>query len=161
MNEARHAFARILLTAVSLDCGYGTSSIRERIYAGEEAFGILLYTSSIARSRYRRCSAGEPSSSWRTRREGAVGRALAARPPELYFDPRSLAAKADERGVIHAKCIVVDGRTALVTSANFTESAHARNTEAGVVVHDAGFAQSLEKQFTSLVEAGLLRRVFP
>ena len=85
----------------------------------------------------------------------------AARQPELYYDPRSLAPKADERGVIHAKCIVVDGQTSLVTSANFTEAAHARNIEAGVVVHDAGFAGSLEKQFTSLVEAGLLRRVFP
>ena len=85
----------------------------------------------------------------------------AARQPELYYDPRSLAAKADERGVIHAKCIVVDGQTSLVTSANFTEAAHARNIEAGVVVHDAGFAESLEKQFTSLVAARLLRRVFP
>jgi phosphatidylserine/phosphatidylglycerophosphate/cardiolipin synthase-like enzyme len=85
----------------------------------------------------------------------------AARQPELYYDPRSLAGKGDERAVIHAKCVVVDGHTSLVTSANFTEAAHARNIEAGVVVHDAGFAQSLEKQFTSLVEAGLLRRVFP
>ena len=83
----------------------------------------------------------------------------AARQPELYYDPRSLAPKADERGVIHAKCVVVDGQTSLVTSANFTEAAHARNIEAGVVVHDAGFAESLEKQFTSLVAAGVLRRV--
>lgn len=83
----------------------------------------------------------------------------AARQPELYYDPRSLAAKADERGVIHAKCIVVDGQTALVTSANFTEAAHARNIEAGVVVHDPGFAESLEKQFTSLAAVGTLRRV--
>jgi hypothetical protein len=41
-----HSLSHLLLTAVSLDCGYGTSSIRERIYVGEEAFGILLYTSS-------------------------------------------------------------------------------------------------------------------
>lgn len=81
------------------------------------------------------------------------------RAPELYYDPRSLAAKGDERAVIHAKCVVVDGHTALVTSANFTEAAHARNIEAGAVVHDAGFAGSLERQFTSLVGVGLLRRV--
>jgi phosphatidylserine/phosphatidylglycerophosphate/cardiolipin synthase-like enzyme len=85
----------------------------------------------------------------------------AGRQPELYYDPRSLAAKADERAVIHAKCVVVDGHTALVTSANFTEAAHARNIEAGAVVHDSGFAGSLEAQFTSLVAAGKLRRVFP
>lgn len=80
--------------------------------------------------------------------------------PELYYDPRSVAPKADERAVIHAKCVVVDGHAALVTSANFTEAAHARNIEAGVVVHDAGFAEALERQFTSLVASGALRRVF-
>ena len=85
----------------------------------------------------------------------------AGRQPELYYDPRSLAAKGEARAVIHAKCVVVDGHTALVTSANFTEAAHARNIEAGAVVHDSGFAGSLEVQFTSLVAAGLLRRVFP
>ncbi|HPA50386.1 MAG TPA: DUF1998 domain-containing protein [Thermoanaerobaculia bacterium] len=41
-----HSLSHLLLTAVSLDCGYATSSIRERIYVGDEAFGILLYTSS-------------------------------------------------------------------------------------------------------------------
>ena len=83
----------------------------------------------------------------------------AGRQPELYYDPRSLAPKGEERAVIHAKCVVVDGQTALVTSANFTEAAHARNIEAGAVVHDAAFATSLEQQFTSLVAAGVLRRV--
>lgn len=82
-----------------------------------------------------------------------------ARAPELYYDPRSLASKGDERAVIHAKVVVVDGHTALVTSANFTEAAHARNIEAGAVVHDAGFAGSLERQFTSLAAGGVLRRV--
>ncbi|MBK9090174.1 MAG: DUF1998 domain-containing protein [Holophagales bacterium] len=41
-----HSLSHLLLTAVSLDCGYATSSIRERIYAGDDAHGILLYTSS-------------------------------------------------------------------------------------------------------------------
>lgn len=41
-----HSLSHLLLTAISLDCGYATSSIRERIYVGEDAFGILLYTSS-------------------------------------------------------------------------------------------------------------------
>lgn len=41
-----HSLSHLLLTAVSLDCGYATSSIRERIYVGEGAFGLLLYTSS-------------------------------------------------------------------------------------------------------------------
>ena len=34
----------MLITAVSLECGYPASSIRERIYAGSHGYGILLYT---------------------------------------------------------------------------------------------------------------------
>ena len=41
-----HSIAHLLITAVSLDCGYASSSIRERIYVGEKGFGILLYTAS-------------------------------------------------------------------------------------------------------------------
>ena len=81
------------------------------------------------------------------------------REPELYYDPRALAPKAGDRGVIHAKCIVVDGSVALVTSANFTEAAHARNIEAGALVRDPAFARSLEQQFTSLVATGVLKQV--
>jgi hypothetical protein len=41
-----HSLSHLLLTAISLDCGYSASSIRERIYAGEKGYGILLYTGS-------------------------------------------------------------------------------------------------------------------
>lgn len=41
-----HSLSHLLITALSLDCGYSASSIRERIYAGESGFGILLYTGS-------------------------------------------------------------------------------------------------------------------
>jgi len=40
------SLAHLLITALSLDCGYSASSIRERIYAGDSGFGILLYTGS-------------------------------------------------------------------------------------------------------------------
>jgi len=36
----------LVITAVSLDCGYSASSIRERIYVGPNGNGILLYTAS-------------------------------------------------------------------------------------------------------------------
>jgi hypothetical protein len=36
----------MLITAVALDCGYAASSIRERIYASEAGYGILLYTAT-------------------------------------------------------------------------------------------------------------------
>jgi len=39
-----HSVAHLLITAVSLECGYSSSSIRERIYVGEAGHGILLYT---------------------------------------------------------------------------------------------------------------------
>ncbi len=38
------SLSHLLLTAVSLECGYSASSIRERIYAGASGYGILLYT---------------------------------------------------------------------------------------------------------------------
>jgi hypothetical protein len=39
-----HSLSHLLITAVSLECGYAAASIRERIYAGEAGYGILLYT---------------------------------------------------------------------------------------------------------------------
>jgi phosphatidylserine/phosphatidylglycerophosphate/cardiolipin synthase-like enzyme len=59
--------------------------------------------------------------------------------------------------VLHAKCIVVDDRKAFVTSANLTTAAQERNIEAGLLVEDAGLAQSLRMQFETLVGAGILK----
>jgi len=39
-----HSLSHLLLTAISLECGYAAASIRERIYVGEHGYGILLYT---------------------------------------------------------------------------------------------------------------------
>ena len=39
-----HSLSHLLITAVSLECGYPASSIRERIYAGSYGHGILLFT---------------------------------------------------------------------------------------------------------------------
>ncbi|WP_141731406.1 DUF1998 domain-containing protein [Oligoflexus tunisiensis] len=41
-----HSLSHILISAVSLECGYPASSIKERIYCSPNAYGILLYTSS-------------------------------------------------------------------------------------------------------------------
>ncbi|MEH2273812.1 MAG: DUF1998 domain-containing protein [Nostoc sp.] len=41
-----HSLSHLLIVAVSLECGYAASSIRERIYAGDAGYGILLYTGS-------------------------------------------------------------------------------------------------------------------
>lgn len=46
-----HSLAHLLITSVSLECGYPASSIRERIYAVDtgagRGYGILLYTGSV------------------------------------------------------------------------------------------------------------------
>lgn len=39
-----HSLSHLLITAVSLECGYAASAIRERIYAGDSGYSILLYT---------------------------------------------------------------------------------------------------------------------
>lgn len=41
-----HSLSHMLITAITLECGYPSSSIRERIYAGPAGYGIMLYTSS-------------------------------------------------------------------------------------------------------------------
>lgn len=39
-----HSLSHLLITAVALECGYSATSIRERIYASDAGYGILLYT---------------------------------------------------------------------------------------------------------------------
>lgn len=39
-----HSLSHLLITSLALECGYPSSSIRERVYAGESGYGILLYT---------------------------------------------------------------------------------------------------------------------
>lgn len=41
-----HSLSHLLITSVSLECGYPASSIRERVYALEAGYGILLFTGS-------------------------------------------------------------------------------------------------------------------
>lgn len=82
-----------------------------------------------------------------------------ARLPAVFHDPRALSTAGGTRASLHAKCVVVDGRWAFVTSANFTEAAQERNVEAGLVVEDESVARALVGQFDGLVEAGALQAV--
>jgi hypothetical protein len=79
--------------------------------------------------------------------------------PELYYDPRSLDTDAVKRSSLHAKCVVVDRRLALVTSANFTEAAQTRNIEVGALVRCERFAARLAAHFETLAEVGLLKAI--
>jgi phosphatidylserine/phosphatidylglycerophosphate/cardiolipin synthase-like enzyme len=78
--------------------------------------------------------------------------------PEIYFDPRSLTMDAKRKAVLHAKCVVIDGRTAFVSSANFTEAAQERNIEVGVLVRSEIVAERLMNFFAALISTGAVRR---
>ena len=41
-----HSLSHLLVTAIALECGYPASSLRERIYAANGTYGILIYTGS-------------------------------------------------------------------------------------------------------------------
>lgn len=41
-----HSLAHVLIRSLSLECGYSIASLRERIYAGPEMRGVLLYTAT-------------------------------------------------------------------------------------------------------------------
>ncbi len=76
--------------------------------------------------------------------------------PAIYYDPRSTV--PGSRASLHAKCVVVDHRRTLVTSANFTDRGQTRNIEAGVVIEDREFGRRLAGQWNALVPARLMRR---
>ncbi len=78
--------------------------------------------------------------------------------PEIYFDPRALAIDAKRKAVLHAKCVVVDGRIAFVSSANFTEAAQERNIEVGVLVRSEIIAERIINFFAALISTGAVRR---
>jgi hypothetical protein len=41
-----HSLSHLLITSIALDCGYPASSLRERIFAADGRYGILLFTGS-------------------------------------------------------------------------------------------------------------------
>lgn len=75
--------------------------------------------------------------------------------PRVYYDKRSLKA-GPPWSSMHAKCVVVDGARAFVSSANFTQRGQERNIEVGVLIADPSFASYLAGQWLGLVEAGLV-----
>lgn len=88
--------------------------------------------------------------------------------PDVYYDVRaSVPGRSVRQSTqhdpgfvsLHAKCVVVDGRRSLVSSANFTRRAHERNIECGVLIDDPHFSRQLASQWLSLIEGGLVKRI--
>jgi phosphatidylserine/phosphatidylglycerophosphate/cardiolipin synthase-like enzyme len=76
--------------------------------------------------------------------------------PNIYFDPRAFAASSWSS--MHAKCIIVDARWTLITSANFTDRGQSRNIEAGVLIEDATFALEFRTHWERLTQFGVMKR---
>jgi phosphatidylserine/phosphatidylglycerophosphate/cardiolipin synthase-like enzyme len=74
------------------------------------------------------------------------------RPPAIYYDPRALETSAEQRASLHAKCIVVDRESALVTSANLTPYAQQKNVELGILLRTPSLAARIADQFDGLVQ---------
>jgi phosphatidylserine/phosphatidylglycerophosphate/cardiolipin synthase-like enzyme len=75
--------------------------------------------------------------------------------PRLYYDRRALK-PGPPFCSLHAKCVVVDGAKAFVSSANFTQRGLVRNIVVGVLIDDAIFATFLAGQWLGLIEAGIV-----
>lgn len=79
--------------------------------------------------------------------------------PKTYYDPRSLGHARTRASSMHAKCVVIDGREALVTSANLTEAAQQRNIELGLLVDSELVALRIEEHFQLLIRNHFLTRL--
>jgi hypothetical protein len=75
--------------------------------------------------------------------------------PRLYYDVRAETGRGGSS--MHAKCIIVDDREVLITSANFTTRAQHDNIELGVLIRDESFAARVSGQWRALVAHGLFR----
>jgi len=72
--------------------------------------------------------------------------------PHLFYDPRTVTPESTTS--LHAKCIVVDERRALVTSANFTSRGQSRNVEVGLLLDNVVIARRLVHQWRNAASAG-------
>lgn len=79
------------------------------------------------------------------------------KPPKVYFDPRALLSTNGPRASLHAKCIVIDGDTALVGSANLTEAAQSRNIEMSLLSRSPAVATAIDHHIDTLIDKGHLR----
>ena len=80
--------------------------------------------------------------------------------PRIYYDMRALA-PGPPWSSLHAKCVVVDGERAFLSSGNFSVRAQEHNIEAGVLLDDAAFALHLARQWVGLIEVGLVAEARP
>lgn len=67
--------------------------------------------------------------------------------------------KRPEGGLMHAKAVIADGRSALITSANLTERAIDSNIELGLLIHGESVSKRLRGHILSLIASGEFREM--
>lgn len=77
-----------------------------------------------------------------------------AKPRLFYYPPNLLS--GPEKASMHAKSVIVDGQTALITSANFTPAAQQRNIEVGVLLRDSRQIGKVRDYLLGLIAHGKL-----
>ncbi len=79
--------------------------------------------------------------------------------PELYYYHASLNTDQKTKASLHAKCVICDQTSVLVTSANFTEAAQKKNIEMGSIIRHSPFVRRIIDYLDGLANAGRLVRV--
>lgn len=158
----RRAARRVIVSSYALDSGERAAGLFEELAARHDR-GEIAVTLFVNIGRAWRDGALEDTPDTEILRRFATRFRAELWPgerlPEVYYDPRALDPTPGPRACLHAKVVVADDRYALVTSANFTEAAHERNLEAGVLMDNPAFARRVRRQLDMLVEAQVLRAV--
>ena len=79
------------------------------------------------------------------------------RSPVIWHDPRCF--ESPPGGILHAKTVIIDRKSVLITSANFTEAAQSRNIEVGVLLRQPAAAARLYAYFHGLMSTGVLHEI--
>ena len=69
-----------------------------------------------------------------------------------------IAEGTSNKACLQAKRVIANQEKVLVTSANFTEAAHERSIEAGILVTDIVIAHAIVNKFHTLTRRGILRQ---
>ncbi len=79
----------------------------------------------------------------------------------VYYWPKEhrMADATGKLGILHVKCVVVDGNQLFLSSANLTKYAFSLNMELGVLINGGRGPRLIEVVFESLIAAGTLSRV--
>jgi len=76
--------------------------------------------------------------------------------PNLYYAPSTI--EPGSMASVHAKCVVVDETTTLITSANFTDRGQSRNIEVGVLLQGSSIARQMIAQWRAAARGGFFKR---